>query len=69
MKHDPQNHWLTVSECAALYDRSMRTIWHWVQNGTFQQFGASVIEVRHGRSRRWYVRQSLPIFPKTDDKL
>lgn len=63
MIHNPLNHWLTVNECAALYLRPPTTIRRWCYNGTFSHFGGQVMQLRFGRYWRYYIRQTLPIFP------
>lgn len=62
MTHNPFNHWLTVNECAALYQRNPSTILRWCRNGTFSYFSSQVLQIRSGPCRSYYIRQTLPIF-------
>lgn len=63
MPHNPSNHWLTVNECSALYQRSPRTIRHWISIGTFSHFNAQVLQIRWGNHWHYYIRQTAPILP------
>ena len=51
-------HWLTIQEFSRLMGRQPSTVYGWLANGTFKDFGLSVYEFRLGRkhSARFFVR-------------
>jgi hypothetical protein len=51
-------HWLTIQEFSGLMGRQPSTVYGWLANGTFKDFGLSVYELRLGRkhSARFFVR-------------
>jgi hypothetical protein len=47
--HEWHNHWLSVSEFAAVMNRREQTIYKWLRTGTLAEFNIPVCQYRSGR--------------------
>ena len=56
--HQWISHWLTIREFSRLVDRSPWTIYGWLADGTFGEFGLSVYGSRYGKkhSARFFIK-------------